>query len=73
MIFSRAYDARCDDYFRIFVTQSLFTVDFHRFVIIFPCGPTAENPVNSSFNHTSSLLKGAQLLKVSVVPVLDGF
>ena len=56
--------------FRILVIQPLFTVHFCRFIIIFPCGLTAENLANSSFNHTYLVLKGAQLLKFSMLPVL---
>ena len=53
--------------------QPLLTVDFHRFIIIFPYGRTEDNPMNSSFNCTSFILKVAKLLKFSMVPVSVGF
>ena len=43
---------------------------FLSFIIIFPCGLTAENLANSSFNQTSLVLKGAQFLKFIMLPVL---
>ena len=43
---------------RISVIQPLFMVEFHRNNKIFPCGRTAENPLNSLFDHTSHVLKG---------------
>ena len=50
--------------FRILVIQPLLTVDFHSFIIFFPCRRTAVSPVNSSFNHTSLVLKGGAASKI---------
>ena len=49
--------------FRILVFLPLFMVDFYRFIIEFPCSCTAEKPVNSSFNHSSFVLKGGAVSK----------
>ena len=44
-----------------------------RFIIIFERGRTAENPVTSSFDHTSLVLNGVQLIIINIVPVSVDF
>ena len=38
--------------------QTTSQVDFHRFIEIFPCGRTAENPVNDFFEKTLLYWRG---------------